>query len=176
MPGRLGHDRAPKQERKLEVHEGAGRSVIAGKSEMYTVRGVSGQCEHFLLLQASLEIRYRVQKCAGEWSDGSAQRGEGEGAEHLGCVLCLEGSIVTEFILKALHDKNVTVSQRPILYWDLRQNTERYYKIHFVLLPICTVATAVKAIRKYCSSVLDVAIQLILLSPVTVQAAVCVRL
>jgi len=51
-------------------------SVIAGKSEMYTVLGVSGQCEHFLLLQVSLETRYRVQKCAGEWSVGSAQRGE----------------------------------------------------------------------------------------------------
>jgi hypothetical protein len=30
----------------------------------------------------SLETRYRVQKCAGEWTVGGVQRGEG--AEHLG--------------------------------------------------------------------------------------------
>jgi len=41
----------------------------------------------------SLETRYRVQKCAGEWTVDGVQRGEGVG--HLGCVLCLEGSLVT---------------------------------------------------------------------------------
>jgi len=84
-----------------------------------------------------------------------------------------------------LHDRNVTVSPLSFLFRtgtgpdrtgpDQRQNTHRHYEIYSVLLPICTVATAVKAICKYCGSVLDVTILLILLSPVTVQAAVCVK-
>lgn len=34
---------------------------------------------------------------------------------------------------------------------DLTDNTQRYYKIHFVLSPVCTVATVVKAMLKSCN-------------------------
>jgi hypothetical protein len=36
---------------------------------------------------------------------------------------------------------------------DLTENSQRYYEIHSVLLPICTVAKAVKAMCKNCSRI-----------------------
>jgi len=36
---------------------------------------------------------------------------------------------------------------------DLSENTQTYYKICSLLLPICTIATAVKAVCRYCCRV-----------------------
>ena len=118
----------------------------------------------------SLETGYRVQKCAGEWSVG-VQRG---GDEHLGWVLCLV-RLAGYFELYFKSAAGSKCNCPSVSCFVLKHNTQRYWEIYSALLPICTVAKAVKAICKHCGSVLDVTILLILLSLITVQAAVCVR-
>jgi hypothetical protein len=63
----------------------------------------------------------------------------------------------TEFVLVSHRNENpLNMCENssflfPAMY--LIQNTQRYYEIHSLLLPICTVATAVKTIYKCCGRV-----------------------